>query len=363
VNLLELRNELATLLSASLGTYTLPNGATTPAIAVRSSGENLPPDTAVSGLEVVVIRDPDLTPIPQYSDAGALRTWTIFLIDWSNAVDLEPIGAYLIEAYPGTQVSTIAVPRTGGPQNQMRVTIQSNAAPAEGFPAYDPVRFPTVSALGFELDAGISVAEGQLTWNADEQTLDLGKAGGVVLQIGQEQLTLCRNNTASTIPNGTAVMFAGTVGNSGRLLVAPMIADGSLPGYVFFGVTTHAIAAGADGFVTTYGKVRQVNTNAFDEGDILWCNPAVPGGFTKTEPAAPNLKLPVAAVISKATNGILMVRSTIGNRLQDLHDVEANGTKDDGDTLNWNAAASRWEPTDRLTLLEQRVTDIENALP
>lgn len=219
---------------------------------------------------------------------------------------------------------------------------------------------PEVDTLGFDLTAAYSVGQGQLAWNADEQTLDLGKGGGVVLQVGSEQLMLCRNSTATEIANGTAVRFAGTLGNSGRLLVAPMIADGSLPGYVFFGITTSDIAPGADGFVTTFGKVRQVDTRDFEEGDILWCDPATPGGLINVEPQAPNLKLPVAAVISKATNGILMVRSDTGRRLMDLHDVEANGTKQDKDVLNWNAAANRWEVTDRLTLLEQRVAALES---
>ena len=218
---------------------------------------------------------------------------------------------------------------------------------------------PEVNALHLDLVAGYSVDAGQIAWNPDEQTADLGKGNGVVLQIGSEQLMLCRNSTASQIPNGTAVRFTGTVGNSGRILVAPMVADGTYPGYVFFGVTTQAIDPGEDGFVTTFGKVRQVDTRAFNEGDILWCNPAVPGGFTRTEPVAPNLKLPVAVVISKATNGILMVRADTGRRLMDLHDVEANGSKSDGDLLEWSATNSRWQPTDRLALLEARVTALE----
>ena len=219
---------------------------------------------------------------------------------------------------------------------------------------------PEVNALHFDLTAGYNVEAGQLAWNPDELTVDIGKPNGVTLQVGSEQLMLVRNGGGVTIPNGTAVMFTGTIGNSGRIVVAPMVADGSYPGYVFFGVTTQAIAAGEDGFATTFGKVRQVNTLAFEEGDILWCNPAVAGGFTKTEPQAPNLKLPVAAVISKATNGIIMVRSDTGRRLMDLHDVEANGSKSDGDLVNWNATAGRWETTDRLTLLEARVTALEN---
>ena len=220
---------------------------------------------------------------------------------------------------------------------------------------------PDLEAVTFDQAAGVSVEAGQVAWNVDEQTLDLGKGGGVVLQLGSETLMLCRNSTGTQIANGKAVRFAGTLGNSGRLLVAPMVADGTYPGYVFFGVTTEAIAAGEDGFVTTFGKVRQVNTLAFEEGDILWCDPATPGGFTKTEPAAPNLKLPVAAVISKATNGIIMVRSNTGQRLQDLHDVEANGGKSDGDVLEYDSANARWQPTDRLTLLEARVTTLEGA--
>lgn len=253
----------------------------------------------------------------------------------------------------GVEVNQAGVPPGGNPKD---VLVKSSATDYHS----EWTATPEVNALHFDLTAGYSAGTGQLAWNADEQTLDLGKGGGVVLQVGSEQLMLARNGTASTIPNGTAVRFAGTVGNSGRILVAPMIANGSLPGYVFFGVTTQAIAPGADGFATTFGKVRQVDTRAFEEGDVLWCDPAVPGGFTRTEPQAPNLKLPVAAVISKATNGIIIVRVDTGRRLMDLHDVEANGGKDDQDVLGWNAVAARWEPTDRLTLLEARVAALEN---
>lgn len=253
----------------------------------------------------------------------------------------------------GVEVNQAGVPPGGSPKD---VLVKSSATDYHS----EWTATPEVNALHFDLTAGYSAGTGQLAWNADEQTLDLGKGGGVVLQVGSEQLMLARNSTASTIPNGTAVRFAGTVGNSGRILVAPMIANGSLPGYVFFGVATQAIAPGADGFATTFGKVRQVDTRAFEEGDVLWCDPAVPGGFTRTEPQAPNLKLPVAAVISKATNGIIIVRVDTGRRLMDLHDVEANGGKDDQDVLGWNAVAARWEPTDRLTLLEARVAALEN---
>jgi hypothetical protein len=218
---------------------------------------------------------------------------------------------------------------------------------------------PEVDALQFDLTATLSPSTGQIAWNADEGTLELGK-NGVSNYIGAETMVLCRNNSnTTTIPKGTAVMFAGTVGASGRIKVAPMVANGTVPGYVFFGVTDQAIAGASDGYVTVFGKIRGVNTNAYVDGDILWCNPLVAGGFTKIEPQAPNLKLAVAAVISAGNNGVLFVRWTTGARLQDLHDVEANGSKDNGDVLTWQAAANRWEASDRLTLLEARVTALE----
>lgn len=215
--------------------------------------------------------------------------------------------------------------------------------------------------IKLDLTADVTVATGEIAWNAGEETFDAGLSDGVVNQLGQEVMLHCRNGSGGILADGTAVRFAGTIGNSGKLIVDKMIADGSIPGYLFLGVTTHEIAAGEDGYVTVFGKVRGINTSLFDEGDILWCDPATPGGFTATEPHAPNLKLPVAAVVSSANNGTLMVRAENGARLQDLHDVEANGTKDDLDILHWNNTASRWEPTDRLTLLEQRVTALEGA--
>lgn len=221
---------------------------------------------------------------------------------------------------------------------------------------------PEVDSLQFNLNAGIDpVADGQLAWNVDEGTLELGK-GGVSNYIGQETMVLCRNASNSVaIPKGTAVRFAGAVGNSGRIKVAPMVADGTLPGYVFFGVTDQVIAGGSDGYVTVFGKIRGINTNAYDDGDILWCDPATPGGFTKTEPQAPNLKLAIAAVINAANNGVIFVRWSTGSRLQDLHDVGANGSKQDGDILAWNQTTGRWEASALLTTANSLagLTDVE----
>ncbi len=208
--------------------------------------------------------------------------------------------------------------------------------------------FDTLVSIG----AAEPTTSQQVGWNADKGALDIGLLNGVLSPLGQDIITLCRNGTASPIPVGTAVMFTGeTDGNSGRLYIAPMVSNGTYPGYVFFGVAAQNIAAGVDGYVRSFGEVKGVNTNIDEggvdgqwaEGDILWCDPATPGGFTKIEPQAPNLKLPVAAVISVGNNGIVMVRWDTGRRLSDLHDVESNGSTADGELLVYNSTASRWE--------------------
>ena len=76
----------------------------------------------------------------------------------------------------------------------------------------------TVDSLQFTGGTG---TQGTVSWNVDEETLDV-ILDGATLQMGQEVHYHVRNNTASTISNGTPVMVTGTLGASGRLTIAPM---------------------------------------------------------------------------------------------------------------------------------------------
>lgn len=126
MDVLTLRTELETVLVNYLGSYTLANGAKTPAISVRAPGESLPPNTSVSGLEVVIVREPELVPVRQYTREQAFSRWTLYLVDWSGDSSLQEIGGVLIAEYPGSNAVSINVPRGVGPRSQMRVDIQTN---------------------------------------------------------------------------------------------------------------------------------------------------------------------------------------------------------------------------------------------
>lgn len=194
--------------------------------------------------------------------------------------------------------------------------------------SYDTEWSDTFDVLKLNTEAGVTVTTGQIAWNAAERTFD-GGLNGVTLQFGQElHYPLVKNATASDIPNGTVVMASGTDGNSGVVNVAPAVADGTyLPEFIM-GVATETIVAGETGFVAQFGKVRGVDTSTWSDGDILYADPAVPGGMTNVEPQAPNVTVILAIVInSHAQVGTLLVRPTIIRRdVAHLVSVPASAT-------------------------------------
>lgn len=175
----------------------------------------------------------------------------------------------------------------------------------EFFKSVDYVAFDTTNVLANPLD-------GQVTWDATYNTLGVGVNGGnVVMHVGQDIYYRVRNQTGSTIPAGTVVRFAGSLGNSGILLAAPFIANGTFDSHTIMGVTAESIANNGDGLVSYFGEIRGINTSAYIDGQILFASPTVAGGFTATKPDSPNNVISVAAVVSSSNNGILMVRPTI----------------------------------------------------
>lgn len=186
---------------------------------------------------------------------------------------------------------------------------------------------PVKSNNGFLFDTtttGTDV-EGAIVWNSESQTLDIGLGNQVSLQVGQELYFLARNNTGSTIPNGSAVQFSGALGNSGRVTVQLALASPSSPAEYLMGIATQDIANDEDGFVTFFGKVRGIDTRGgaenWQDGDLLYLSGDTAGALTKVPPTSPTPDVLVAAVVNAAPNGILLVRPTFPASISLLSDV------------------------------------------
>ena len=122
--LLDLRANLSNLLSSDLGTYTLANGATTPAISVRSVGEVRKTGAKVDGMELIIERDPDLIQVQTQNERPSLYQWTIWLVSWDET-SLAVAATKLVAAFTNLEAEPIAVPKGSGPSNQVRFTFQS----------------------------------------------------------------------------------------------------------------------------------------------------------------------------------------------------------------------------------------------
>ena len=186
----------------------------------------------------------------------------------------------------------------------------------------------TPSFDSIKLNGGTGTS-GTTTWNNTEYTYDIVLNPNVTLQVGQEDLVYCKNNTASVIANGRPVMAVGTNGNSGNILVD--LHDGTkVNARRIVGIATEDLTANGYGFVTRNGKVRGLNTTGsqygetWANGDILYVKAT--GNLTNVEPADTALKMPIAFVIHAHTNGTLYVRTT---GIDENHDRDLIATKAD----------------------------------
>lgn len=131
-------------------------------------------------------------------------------------------------------------------------------------------------------------------------------------QASRETFTLVQNSTGTTLHKGTVVGFAG-VGAANLLSVSKYLADGSTPSLYILGVLDETIPdSGATGLCCVWGPVTNIDTSAFNVGDILYASPTVAGAFTNVKPTAPDNVIPLAAVLTKGvTDGVIFVRPTI----------------------------------------------------
>jgi hypothetical protein len=211
--------------------------------------------------------------------------------------------------------------------------------------------------------AGVAV----MRWNDTDGTLDLGlKGGNVTLQVGQEQVIRVVNKTATNVnlleANYQAVRVTGAQGQ--RLKVDLAQATNDALSAETIGLVTETINNNQQGFITTSGLVRGINTTGslqgetWADGDILYLSPTTAGNITNIKPTAPNHLVIIGYVIhSHITQGSIFVKVDNGYELEELHNVTSTNYTTPIDTdsvLTYDVTNSIWK---RLTLANLR-TDV-----
>lgn len=177
-------------------------------------------------------------------------------------------------------------------------------------------------ANSLKLDTTPTVATpvvGEVYWDEGNKTPSIQLENDVNLQLGQEIVTLCYNGTGSTIPNGSVVAVTGAQGQRPSIALAD--ADSESTSARTLGITTQAIANGAEGFITSFGFVRGLDTSAITAGVAVYLSQTA-GAFTSTKPAAPAHLVHLGYVIkSHASAGEIFVTINNGWEFDELHDV------------------------------------------
>jgi hypothetical protein len=184
-----------------------------------------------------------------------------------------------------------------------------------------------------------SASTSTLAWDDGEGGLGLQLNPNVQVTLGQEIIVLCNNGEATTLNKGEVVRFSGASGQKPQVTRAYNTSDAGSA--LTFGIVAESIASGAEGFVVTQGIVKNINTNAYNEGDILYLS-ASAGVLTTVKPQAPNHYVFVGVVIKKnSSSGRIYVKPQNGYELDELHDVRIVSAQQ-GDIIVWNSASSIW---------------------
>lgn len=195
--------------------------------------------------------------------------------------------------------------------------------------------------VGIDTTATPGGAPGRLVWNDEDGTIEFQlKDGNVTLQVGQETVLRVRNAEATPLLEGEVVYLVGSTGVHNTVRRADNTTEAASDRAI--GVVTETIAASpGEGYITTHGLVRNINTNHLTEGALVYLG--VGGATTAVEPVAPAHTVVVGYCVKKSGGaGVIYVHVTAYPELSELHDVKLTAPAN-GDILSYDSGLGYWK--------------------
>jgi len=189
-----------------------------------------------------------------------------------------------------------------------------------------------------------------MRWNDSDGTVDLGlKGGNVTLQVGQEQVQRVVNKSGSNLLEANYQVVKVTSAQGQRLAVDLAQGDSDANSTDTIGIVTETINNNQEGFITTSGLVREINTTGslqgetWTDGDVIYLSPTTAGAITNIKPTAPNHTVTLGYVVySHAVHGKIFVKPDNGYEIQELHNVYAP-SPNNNEGIFWNSTNLRYE--------------------
>ena len=194
-----------------------------------------------------------------------------------------------------------------------------------------------------------------MRWNDTDGTVDVGlKGGNVTLQVGQESVIRVVNKAGADLLEANyqavRVRLVSEGGAQGqRLAVVLALADTDADSATTIGLVTETINNNQEGFVTTSGEVRGINTTGslqgetWVDGDILYLSGTTAGRVTNVKPAAPTHTIIIGYVVyAHQNNGKIFVKVDNGYELDELHNVSIT-TPANNEVLTYESSTSLWK--------------------
>ena len=281
-----------------------------------------------------------------------------------TSVGVSMPSAFSVANSPLTANGTIAVTGAGTTLQYIDGTGALRTFP--GLTGYVPYTGATTNVdLGeFGISAGYFQADltptgalqvGRMQWNSTDGTMDLRLLGNnVTLQIGQENVTRVVNKSGIDLLEANyQVVRIRKVAEGGaqgqRLAVVLAQGNNENNSTEVIGLVTETILVNQEGFVTSFGEVKSINTTGslqgetWVDGDILYLSSTVAGQLTNIRPVAPNHSVIVGYVVyAHANNGKIYMAIDTGYELGELHNVYAPSPTAN-QSIYWDTTNSRYQ--------------------
>jgi hypothetical protein len=196
-----------------------------------------------------------------------------------------------------------------------------------------------VNGVSFNTAGTTSPSSGQIVYNSNYGTHQVGLSGSNVMLMGQDLVVYARNDEANTLSKGEVVYISGAQGDKATVRRAKNDSDANSATTI--GIVKSDIAAGALGYIVSQGVVDGINLGAYTAGDKLYLG-NVAGTFTNVKPEAPAHYVFIGVVErANAGNGQILVRVQNGFELDEIHDIKLSNVQQN-DMLIRNVGNSLW---------------------